>query len=165
LRCQLLLEFLIGKFICNKMEQKTYFPISSVFYNSYNPNVKDKIEIELPSYFKNSKEPRYIVVRNCRIVLNNALVNDIKFHSHIVQENPYDDYFICFTNELMVKPKRYRWNRNNNTIRIWFTDTRNNKILVNDCHIDNQFSNFLNSDDQVSNSLQRKPCRNFSVCP
>jgi hypothetical protein len=114
--------------------QKTYFPISSVNYGRFNRNL---IEIELPVYFRISKSKnKDIVVRNCKIVLHDALVNDIKLHSDIVKENPYDDHFICFTNELMVKPKKYRWNSTNNTIKIWFTDIKNNIIPVDDYLID-----------------------------
>jgi hypothetical protein len=115
---------------------KTYFPISSIVYGSYNPSLSEKIEIILPHYFTISRNPRYIVVRNCKIVVNDALVNDIKFHSDLVQENPYDDYTICFTNELMVKPKKYRWISSNRSIKIWFTTMKNEPIKVNDYWID-----------------------------
>jgi hypothetical protein len=114
--------------------QKTYFPISSTSYGSIDKDVK--LEVRLPVYFRDSQQEKYIVIRNCKIIVEDALVSDVKFHSDIVRENPYDDYFICFTNELMVKPKKYRWKNSSNTITIWFTDMRNNSIPATDYLID-----------------------------
>jgi hypothetical protein len=114
------------------MLQKTYFPICG----SYHPNLYEKLEIQLPHYFNNSHSVKYIVVRNCKIVMNDALVNDIKLHSDIVRENPYDDHFICFTNELMVKPKKYKWNNTSSTIKIWFTTFDNKPVKVDHYLID-----------------------------
>jgi hypothetical protein len=115
--------------------QKTYFPIASSYYGSIQKG--DKLEVILPPYFRDSQnEQKYIVVRNCKIIVDDALVSDVKFHSDIVKENPYDDYFICFTNELMVKPKKYRWKNSSNTIKIWFTNMRNEPLGVVDFSID-----------------------------
>jgi hypothetical protein len=110
--------------------QKTYFPIASTEF-------ANTVDIPLPPYFCNSKsEQKYIVVRNCKAIVQDALVNDVKLHSDIVRECPYDDHFICFTNELMVKPKKYKWNNTSRTIRIWFTDMKNAPITVTEYLID-----------------------------
>jgi hypothetical protein len=110
--------------------QKTYFIISSVQYGPLLSNLNgDVLEITLPPYFGNSQiDQKYIEVRNVKIIIDDALVNDVKFHSTIVRENAYDDHFICFTNELMVKPKKYEWDSTGRTIQIWFTNMRNTKI-------------------------------------
>jgi hypothetical protein len=105
-----------------------YFPISSTEFSK---------TIPLPPFFCNSRnEEKYIVVRHCKVIVSDALVNDVKLHSDIVSENPWDDHFICFSNEVMVKPKKYKWNSTNKTINIWFTDMRNNSINPIDYHID-----------------------------
>jgi hypothetical protein len=112
--------------------QKTYFPITS------NPNTPAQYpqQITLPPFFINSRNDKYIVVRNCKVIIADALVNDVKFHSDIVREHPYDDHFICFTNELMVKPKKYKWNSTSTTFNIWFTNMKNANINPIDYHID-----------------------------
>jgi hypothetical protein len=116
----------------NNPTQKTYFQITS------QPGVMSVFpqQIILPPYFCNSHNDKYIVVRNCKIIVSDALVNDVKFHSDIVREHPFDDHFICFTNELMVKPKKYKWNSTSRVINIWFTDMHNNPITPTDYHID-----------------------------
>jgi hypothetical protein len=111
--------------------QKTYFIISSTEYGSIVKN--GFLEVYLPVYFRDSqKEEKYILVRNCKIIVDDALVSDVKLHSDIVRENPYDDHFICFTNELMVKPKKYKWNSSSSIIKLWFTNMRNESIAVVD---------------------------------
>jgi hypothetical protein len=124
--------------------QKTYYPISSVQFKPPPPPNMDlvdnpvvKIEIPLPVFFTRSQNPdKYIVVRSCKAMVSNSLVGDVKFHSDIVRENPFDDYFICFSNELMVKPKKYKWNNTSKTIKIWFTDMRNEAVGVLQYHVD-----------------------------
>jgi hypothetical protein len=114
--------------------QKRYFPVSSTDFGSVLLN--KKLNIPLPIFFRNSTNEKHIIVRNCKIVINNAIVNDIKLHSDIVSTDAYDDHFICFTNELMVKPKKYRWISNSVSINIWFTDMKNNPVEVTDFLID-----------------------------
>jgi hypothetical protein len=112
--------------------QKSYFPISS-----YGLAAQNEYEIKLPEYFTSSiRLEKYIVVRNCKALFNKELVGDLKVHSTIVQKNPYDDYFVCFANELMVKSKKYFWNSGSKYIRIWFTDMKNQPITVNDFLLD-----------------------------
>jgi hypothetical protein len=93
-------------------------------------------ETQLPNWFINSTNPKQIVVRNCKVVMDDALVNDIKMHSNIVKFAAYDDSFICFTNELMVKPKKYRWDSLEKTIKIWFTNMANQPVAVTAFHVD-----------------------------
>jgi hypothetical protein len=114
--------------------QKRYFPVSSTEFGT--APLGKKLNIPLPIFFKNSNNEKHIIVRNCKIVINNVIVNDIKLYSDIVSNDAYDDHFICFTNELMVKPKKYRWLSNSVSLNIWFSDMKNNPIEVEDYLID-----------------------------
>jgi hypothetical protein len=114
--------------------QKRYWIISSApTFDAIN----GKIEIKLPVFFTNSMSPhKYIEVRHCKVIYKDTLVNDIKFHSNIVNEDPFDDYFICFTNEVLVKPKKYQWYSSNKTINIWFTNMQNEPVDIIYYHVD-----------------------------
>jgi hypothetical protein len=119
--------------------QKTYWSISSAtsLAPPNAPNFAGKLEVKLPVFFTNSmNKDKFIEVRYCKAIYKDALVNDIKFHSTIVKEFSFDDHFVCFTNETLVKPKKYRWNSSDKTIQIWFTDIRNQDIDLIDFHID-----------------------------
>jgi hypothetical protein len=116
--------------------QKTYWIISSVT-SLPPPNFIGKLEINLPVFFTNSmNKAKYIEVRHCKVIYKDTLVNDIKLHSDLVKENQFDDHFICFTNETLVKPKKYKWNSSDKSIRIWFSDIRNQPIEIIDFHVD-----------------------------
>jgi hypothetical protein len=115
--------------------QKTYFPISPTNFPLTNDGV-GKIEITLPSFFTNSmNNDKFIEVRHCKVIYKTALVNDVKLHSDIVKEYAFDDHFICFTNEVLVKPKKFKWMSSNKVFDIWFTDIRNNPIEIIDYHV------------------------------
>jgi hypothetical protein len=127
--------------------QKTYWTISSTSILESNANGSDGkavsvgltgiLEVKLPVFFTNSiKLEKYIEVRHCKVIYKDALVNDVKLHSDIIKEHPFDDHFVCFTNEVLVKPRKYKWNSSEKTVRVWFTDIRNNPIELIDFHID-----------------------------
>jgi hypothetical protein len=79
---------------------------------------------------------KFIEVRHVKVIYNDALVNDVKFHSDIVKEYAFDDHFICFSNEVLVKPKKYRWLGTNKVINLWFTNIKNRQIDITDYHVD-----------------------------
>jgi hypothetical protein len=127
--------------------QKTYWTISSTSIleacmppttlEHSNVTLTGKLEVRLPVFFTNSINPqKFIEVRHCKVIYKDALVNDVKLHSDIIKEHPFDDHFICFTNEVLVKPRKYKWNSSEKTLRIWFSDIRNNPIELTDFHID-----------------------------
>jgi hypothetical protein len=117
--------------------QKSYWPVSSIFPFGTYIKVPDEYEIKIPEFFTNSARlEKYIVVRGCKALVGDGLVGDLKVHSTLVQKNPFDDYFICFANELMVKSKKYFWNSGNKTIKIWFTDMKNQIVQVTDFSLD-----------------------------
>jgi hypothetical protein len=112
--------------------QKTYWIISGTHLSSDTP----KIEVSLPVFFTTSINKRKnIEVRNCKI--NVERPDGIKFHSDIVKENAFDDHFICFANELLIKPRKYHWFSSDKSIKLWFSDMTN-QIIDNDFtyHVD-----------------------------
>jgi hypothetical protein len=114
--------------------QKVYWVISSA---TSPPSDNSKIEVFLPVFFTNSmNKNKYIEVRHCKVIYDDVLVNDVKFHSDIVKEHPYDDHFICFTNEVLVKPRKYHWNGSDKSIKVWFSNMRNKPVEIIDFHID-----------------------------
>jgi hypothetical protein len=121
--------------ITNK-QQKRYWIISSAPTLRNDLTATNKVEVKLPVFFTNSMNNRFIEVRNCKVIYRNALVNDVKFHSDLVKEDPFDDHFVCFTNEVLVKPKKYRWNSSDKTITFWFTNMNNQEVEIDQYHID-----------------------------
>jgi hypothetical protein len=116
--------------------QKTYWIISSAITPPPAEFI-GKLEIKLPAFFVNSQAPeKFIEVRHCKAVYKDALVNDVKFHSTIVKDYQFDDYFVCFTNETLVKPKKYRWIASDKAINIWFTNMSNQPVEILDFHVD-----------------------------
>jgi hypothetical protein len=125
--------------------QKSYFIIASTEYGTLNPiltqserpfrqsSIRDGVlELPLPNDFLNSKNQKWIEVRNVKILIENATVSDVKFHSTIVYENPWDHNFICFGNEQVIKPKKFEWKATKPTIKLWFTDMKNEKLYPDD---------------------------------
>jgi hypothetical protein len=114
--------------------QKSYFIIASTQFGAVKKD--EPLEIQLPPDFLNSRNIKHIVVRNVKSLVEYSPYANIKFHSTIVHENPWDDHFICFADEQLVKPKKYEWRSAKTTIKIWFTDIRNFKLTVDDYTIE-----------------------------
>jgi hypothetical protein len=113
----------------NKLQNR-FWIISSPQYGACHY----KNEIPLPVFFTNSTNNKYIEVRNVKVIYNDTLVNDLKFHSTLVNEDPFDDNFVCFTNEIF--PKTYKWNSSSKTIKIWFSDMANNYQIIDHWLVD-----------------------------
>jgi hypothetical protein len=127
--------------------QKSYFVIASTDYGSLQPIINENpyqqssiidgvLELYLPPDFLNSKNQKWIEVRNTKILIDNATVSDVKLHSTIVYENPWDDHFTCFCNEQAAKSKKFEWRATKPTIKVWFTDMKNNKLYPDDYTIE-----------------------------
>jgi hypothetical protein len=119
--------------------QKRYWIITSAptLDSSSIQAPQNSFEAKLPVFFTNSmNKNKYIEVRHCKAIYKDALVNDVKLHSDIVKEDPFDDHFICFTNEVLVKPKKYQWNSSDKTIKIWFTNMQNEPVDIIYYHVD-----------------------------
>jgi hypothetical protein len=122
--------------------QKLYLPISSTLTintkplkfvdmpNSSGTGTRKTILFDLPSAFLEVAGPKWIYVRHCRALYYGNLPADVKLHSTIVSLSPYDDSFVAFCNETLVKPKKFQYNSNEKTVQFWFKDTFGNEIPI-----------------------------------
>ena len=75
-------------------------PIKTYFYTSTE-------ETKLPDDFLVSKNVKYIHVLHCRCVYNEGLAGDIELHASFIQRHDYRDSFVCYTNTILTKYKKY----------------------------------------------------------
>jgi hypothetical protein len=86
---------------------------------------------KLPIEFISSKNPKYIVVQNCRCVYANDtgyeyLTADIQVHADFIERDQYLDSFVCFTNTIMTKYKKWEVKNPRQNMKVWFTDMEGN---------------------------------------
>lgn len=92
--------------------------------------MKNKYTMTLPPEFINSKNQRFIEVRQCKALVQNAdnqiggLVGDLELHSDLIKRDYYADHFILYCNEPPPgeKPMKYAWESTDKEVTIWFTD-------------------------------------------
>ena len=97
------------------MTQKTYFWT----------NTKDNI---LPAEFVASRNKKWIVVEECKAILNDTLIGDVIMHASFVQRDAYLDSSVCFVNE--VTYAKYEIISYQPSFKIWFTDLHQNPVDV-----------------------------------
>ena len=84
--------------------------------------MKDVYTQTLPPEFTSSRGPRWIQVRQCKAIKNNALIGDIELHSDIVKRDYFADHFIMYGNEQVpYKPMKYAYNSTDRNVNVWFT--------------------------------------------
>jgi len=81
----------------------------------------DNANGRFPMEFNNSMQPKHIHVIHCRAIFKGYLVGDIQLYTSLVQWNGYMDDFVCFTNTVLTKYKKYTFSGNRSDFRIWFT--------------------------------------------
>jgi hypothetical protein len=122
--------------------QKLYLPISSTmtintkplkFVDMPNTNgsgTRKTILFDLPSVFLEVGGPKWIYIRHCRALYYGNLPADVKLHSTIVSLSPWDDSFVAFCNETLVKPKKFQYNSSEKTVQFWFKDMNGQEVPV-----------------------------------
>jgi hypothetical protein len=122
--------------------QKLYLPISSTltintkplkFIDMPNTNgagTRKTILFDLPNVFLEASNPKWIYIRHCRALYYGNLPADVKLHSTIVSLSPYDDSFVAFCNETLVKPKKFQYNSNEKTIQFWYKDCFGQEVPI-----------------------------------
>ena len=101
--------------------------------------------------FVNSRNPRYVYVIGCKFFIDLPQVDGmiesfysptfVSMHADFVHEYKDYDSFVCFTNELLPKRKKYPQLTNHPSLRIWFKN-HEKKTLV-------QRSEDVKNSDQV----------------
>jgi hypothetical protein len=91
-------------------------------------NIRDKSKFTLPSEFINSKNNKTIEVIGFRFLslepqeeyyLQYLLYNDVSLHSDLVQKDPTDYCFICFSSENPIS-KTFTYFTDDPVINFWF---------------------------------------------
>ena len=84
-----------------------------------------------PSAFLASKNKRYIIVEQCKAVINDELVGDVIMHADFIERDAYLDHSCCFVNEQPNKDTaKYEYKGYRKGFNLWFTDMKGNKVDV-----------------------------------
>ena len=87
-------------------------------------------ERKFPHQFIISRNPKFIHVIHCRCLFSDSIVGDIMLHCSFIERDNYLDSFVCFTNTILTKYKKYEVTKPKDTFKIWFTDLNGNLINV-----------------------------------
>ena len=109
----------------NSQQTKTYYWLSKETSREYRSGDVDskRFTFEFPPEFTASRNPKWIVIEECKATMKNQLVGDVLLHSTFVQRDRYLDGAVCFVNEEANKDTaKYEYNSNIREFSIWFTD-------------------------------------------
>ena len=85
----------------------------------------------LPPEFVSSKNKKWIVVEECKLVVNNKIVGDVILHASFVQRDAYLDHSVCFCNEEANRDTaKYEIIGYLPSFKLWFTDLEQNPLKV-----------------------------------
>ena len=93
-------------------------------------------ETKLPDEFLVSKNVKYIHVLHCRCVYNEGLAGDIELHASFIQRHDFRDSFVCYTNTILTKYKKYEVVRPKPTFKVWFTNMNGEKVDVQNFNLE-----------------------------
>lgn len=94
--------------------------------------VDGKFKIKLPPAFCDSKNPRQIIVMQCKATYKNTLVGDIVMHADFIKDDHWFDYAVCFINEEPNrKTAKFAYKDYRRDFSIWFSDLDGNSIHDN----------------------------------
>ena len=117
------------------MQSKTYFWVSketskeaaSLAASDTEESIEGKDSLvysyEFPPEFIASRNPKWIVIEECKAILKNHLVGDVLLHASFIHRDHYLDHACCFVNEEANKDTaNYEYNSNVARFELWFTD-------------------------------------------
>ena len=82
-----------------------------------------KFTFTFPPEFVASRNPRWIVIEECKAIFKNQLVGDVLLHADFIHRDHYLNYACCFVNEEANKDTaKYEYNSTVATFTLWFTD-------------------------------------------
>ena len=104
---------------------KTYFWVSKET-SIEAKNGKDSLEFtfNFPPEFIASRNPKWIVIEECKATMKDTLVGDVLLHADFIHRDHYLDYACCFVNEEANKDTaKYELDAQiRSTFKLWFTD-------------------------------------------
>ena len=77
-----------------------------------------------PPEFIASRNPKWIVIEECKATMKDTLVGDVLLHADFIHRDHYLDYACCFVNEEANKDTaKYELDAQiRSTFKLWFTD-------------------------------------------
>ena len=111
---------------------KTYFWVSKETSLEHKAGVPDRgiYTFEFPPELVASRNPKWIVIEECKATMKDALVGDVLLHADFIHRDHYLDYACCFVNEEANKDTaKYELdNQLHKTFKLWFTDLHNDIV-------------------------------------
>ena len=104
---------------------KTYFWVSKETSLEHKAGVPDRgiYTFEFPPELVASRNPKWIVIEECKAIFKNQLVGDVLLHASFIHRDHYLDHACCFVNEQANKDTaKYEYNSNVARFELWFTD-------------------------------------------
>ena len=104
---------------------KTYFWVSKETSQEFKSG-KDsqQFTFNFPPEFVASRNPKWIVIEECKATMKDALVGDVILHADFIHRDHYLDYACCFVNEEANKDTaKYELDSQiRQSFKLWFTD-------------------------------------------
>ena len=108
------------------LQSKTYFWVSK---ESAEKTVDNVFTYQFPPEFIASRNPKWIVIEECKATFKNQLVGNVLLHASFIHRDHYLDHACCFVNEEANKDTaKYEYNSNVARFELWFTDLHGNYV-------------------------------------
>ena len=111
---------------------KTYFWVSKETSLEHKVGLTDRgiYTFEFPPELVASRNPKWIVIEECKATMKDALVGDVILHADFIHRDHYLDYACCFVNEEANKDTaKYELDSQlHKTFKLWFTDLHNDIV-------------------------------------
>ena len=108
---------------------KTYFWVSKETSLEHKAGIADRgiYTFEFPPELVASRNPKWIVIEECKATMKDALIGDVLLHADFIHRDHYLDYACCFVNEEANKDTaKYELDSQlHKTFKLWFTDLHN----------------------------------------
>ena len=104
---------------------KTYFWVSKETSKEHITGRDDAkvFTYEFPPEFIASRNPKWIVIEECKATFKDHLVGNVILHASFIHRDHYLDHACCFVNEEANKDTaKYEYNSNTSRFELWFTD-------------------------------------------
>ena len=107
-----------------EMTTKTYFWVSKESSLEHQQGKETNVfTFKFPPEFIASRNPKWIIIEECKAIFKNQLVGDVVLHADFIHRDHYLDYSCCFVNEEANKDTaKYEYDNNVATFKLWFTD-------------------------------------------
>ena len=70
------------------------------------------------------------------VCINEGLAGDIELHASFIQRHDFRDSFVCYTNTILTKYKKYEVVRPKPTFKVWFTNMNGEKVDVQNFNLE-----------------------------